>query len=217
MNRYYDLRAPYHDYYMSFKSHEQHKELMAPVIAIVEPLIKNRNVLEIACGTGIWTATLADFAQKVTAADISPAALKIAAEKLAEYNNIELIADDAYSLENTGRGFAAAFSSDWFSHIPRKSIAGFIKNLESRLTPGAPVIFLDMSHRPIFDEDPFEYDSHGNRVSRRSLPDGTEFDIIKNFFTEAEIKGIFVEFDRTIEYYAFDELKRWMVIYRIPD
>jgi hypothetical protein len=34
------------------------------------------------------------------------------------------------------------------------------------------------------------YDEHGNNYKRRFLDDGTEFVILKNYFEEAELRGI---------------------------
>ena len=65
MRGYYGPRAPWHDCYMGYTGNSALEELLAPIVAVVEELLSGRDVLEVACGTGNWTAVLAKRAAGV--------------------------------------------------------------------------------------------------------------------------------------------------------
>ena len=135
MNRYYEARAPWHDMYMSYKSPDKMKHLMKPIINKIDNLIKDKIVMELACGTGNWTQILAEKANHVTATDFSKTALQIAENKLTGYNNIILEESDVYNLGNKNQQYELLFAADWWSHIPYEILPEFIKSCMARLKP----------------------------------------------------------------------------------
>ena len=215
MNVYYARRAPLHDYYMSYTTPEAMEKLLAPLISVVEPHIRNKNVLEIACGTGNWTRVLANRARSVTATDVSIETIRLARKKTSDVENIVYEVIDGYSIDELPGEFEVAFAADFWSHIPKSMIAPFLEKLHRKIKKDGRVVFLDMLHRKIFDEDEFYYDDEGNRVSLRFLSDGSRFRVIKNFPTEAEMKVILADKAVNVEYREHLELKRWLVSYRV--
>jgi len=213
MNQYYDARAIWHDYYMGYKSNEEMESLLCPVIEAFEAAIAGKNVLEIACGTGNWTRVLAKRAHSVVATDISAAAIETAQRKNRSNRNVTFHVSDAYSLDDIEPGFNAAFAADWWSHIPKSKISSFVSNLHARLITGSKVILIDMCLRDAFEKEFSHYDMDGNRVSKRSLPDGREFQVVKNFPTAKEMTDILFPLAKNIEFREFDFLKRWLVMY----
>jgi demethylmenaquinone methyltransferase/2-methoxy-6-polyprenyl-1,4-benzoquinol methylase len=216
MNAYYARCARWHDEYMNYSSNEAMEDLLRPVIAWVEAYVEARDVLEVACGTGNWTQVLSRRARSVTATDVNGSALEIARNKAYAGANVTFRLADAYTLDGIEGPFEAAFAADWWSHIPRQRVPGFLDTLVSRLHPGATVVVIDMLHRPIFDEWFSHYDDHGNRVERRTLPDGSVFEVIKNFTDERELHGQLQNRVDHIEYREHEGLKRWMLAFRTP-
>ena len=212
MNRYYEARAPWHDQYMSYKSNKEMEKLLIPIVEIVEEMIIGKRVLEIACGTGNWTEVLAKRATSVVAIDISPAALAIAQSKLSGYKNVSIVQGDAYDLGNISDSFEILFSADWWSHIPNSILTTFLSSTIAKLHPGSKAIFIDMSFSEYFKQEPCHYDEDNNRISHRLLPDGSDFQVIKNFPGESEIRHILLKYGKTIDYYQFSLLKRWMAV-----
>ena len=212
MNRYYDARAPMHDFYMSYESLEKMETLLSPIIEVVEKWVVGKRVLEIACGTGNWTQVLAKRAASVTAMDCSPKALEIAAPKLAEHKNITITNGDAYDLDSLHDRFDVVFASDWWSHIPKGILPNFIESVLSRLRRGGKAIFLDMSFKEFFREESSYQDQDNNRVSLRSHK-GVEYRVVKNFPTESELRQILEPYSQAIVYHQFDSLERWLVIF----
>ena len=212
MNQYYNLRAGWHDSYMGYTSNAEMELLLAGVIQRFEKYLTDRDVLEVACGTGNWTQVLARRARSVTATDASQSAIDIALTKPYE-GSVTLKRVDAYALEELPGEFDVAFAGDWLSHVPKAAIPGFITGLHTRLRPGAKVIFLDMMASEHFDAETVSFDGDGNRVSERALLDGEKFMVVKNFPREKELRAIFAPFAIDVEYYVEEPLKRWLLIY----
>ena len=213
MNRYYNTRAPWHDRYMSYQSETAHEELLAPIIAACDGSIRGRKVLEIACGTGNWTQVLSRRAESVVAIDISPAALEIARTKLSGYKNVAFVLADAYDLGNIDGLFDVVFAADWWSHIPNGIIPSFLKTITGKLFPQSRGVFIDMLFQAHFAQEPYHYDEADNRISLRELPDGSKYQVVKNFPGESDLRAILADYAGNIIYRKFDTLKRWMVIF----
>jgi 2-polyprenyl-3-methyl-5-hydroxy-6-metoxy-1,4-benzoquinol methylase len=131
-------------------------------------------VLEIACGTGMWTAALAAHADEVLAVDAAPEALEIARRRT-EAATVTFEVADIFAWEPPGR-FDTIFFSAWLSHVPARRFADFWHTLAGLLTPGGRVLFVD---EPL-DERAKESWVRNGTVERR-LTDGTAFHIVKNF------------------------------------
>ncbi len=213
MNCYYEARAPWHDQYMDIHSREQTSQRFKNVIATIEPYLKRKRVLEIACGTGNWTQLIAPIAASVVAIDSSPTSLAMARAKLVTCKNVQLIQDDAYQLIHLSGHIDAVFMADFWSHIPKKLIHPFLNNLRGRLAPKAAGIVLDMSRKTHFEKEDSRIDADGNRISLRRLPDGREFQVVKNFPSETDLRDAIMPLGEALHYIAFRELQRWLVCF----
>lgn len=211
MKIYYERRAPWHDSYMSYEGNAAMEMLLRPIVDRIIPLIQDKHVIEIACGTGNWTEVLAKRAQSVTATDSSETALKIAREKLSNYDNIEFKCIDAFALDSIRVKYDTAVAIDWYSHVPRQFAPVFLEQLKQVLCPHAWVVFVDMTHKDDFRAEFAGWDSHGNNIYHRKLPDGTSYDVVKNFPSHEELQAVLAPFGRNIEFCEFAELQRWSV------
>ena len=214
MNRYYEARAPWHDEYMDVRSLEEMTKRFSRILDFIRKYLDGQRVLEIACGTGNWTRLIAPLAASVTAVDNSISSLQIAKPKLAEFDNVRLVQANAYKLDCLNREFDVLFSADFWSHIPKKAIESFLNAASGKLSPGAYSIFLDMSWQTFFQSEKSDLDEDVNRVSLRSLPNGSEFHVVKNFPTEDELREIIRPFGNAIRFTSFPELQRWLVCFR---
>ncbi|MDP9415626.1 MAG: class I SAM-dependent methyltransferase [Pseudomonadota bacterium] len=212
MNRYYQARAPWHDDYMSYTSNPDMESLLAPLIADIAPYIVGRDVLEIACGTGNWTQVLAQRAHSVLATDGSADMLTHARTKSYD-GNVTLALADAYTLDTVQDTYSAAFAADWWSHIPKSAIPLFLHTLHEKLRPSASVLFLDMTYQDYPEFTAYRYDSEGNGITKRGLPNGEEFDVIKNFPTEQELHAYVAEVAEQVRFLEYPTLHRWLFAY----
>lgn len=107
-------------------------------------------VLEIACGTGLWTEALAGVAEAVTAIDVAPEAVAIARERVGSANvRFEVV--DVFSWTTAAR-FDVIFFSAWLSHVPRSRFEPFWLLLRRLLADGGRVLFID-EHIDVRDKE----------------------------------------------------------------
>jgi len=211
MNAYYGKVAPLHDKFMGYTSNEAMEEQLGPIIEWVEPFVRDRDVLEIACGTGNWTQVLSKRAHSVFAVDQSDAYLDIARSKGYARDNVTFLRADAYSLKSVSRVFDTAFAADWWSHIPRSCIPDFVTSMISKLRSGSAVVLLDMLPSPSLDAMFSHYDEEGNCIHRRIFADGMEFEVVKNFPKESELREALGTYVENLLYREHNELRRWVL------
>ena len=152
----------------------------------VEPLIEGKDVLELACGTGLWTSRLAAHSSRVLAVDAAPEMLSINRERL-RTGNVEYCQADIFSWA-APRAFDLVFFSFWLSHVPTGQFNDFWDNVRHALKPAGSVFFVDGLFEPTSTaRDHDSIDRSG--VVRRKLNDGREFQIVKIFYEPSELES----------------------------
>ena len=215
MNEHYRECAPYHDGYMSYTNNFNMEKLLAPIIKRFEKDIIGKDVLEIACGTGNWTQVLSKRANKVLAIDFSEPHLIEARKKDYKKDNVVFKIADAYTLDGVDKNFNLGFAADFWSHMPKSKVRGFVETLHSKLLPNSKVIVLDMLPRKELDEMFSHMDQEGNIIQKRKLPNGKEYRVIKNFPTKEELFGYIKSYAFDVNYFEDDELLRWVLSYTV--
>jgi len=208
--RYYDARAPVYDETAGYRDPEGER-LREPIKARYRELFKGHDVLEIACGTGYWTAAIAEAANSVLATDVNASVIGIAQERCRGLPSVRFQLADAYALEGVPTGFTAGMAIWWWSHIPKHMIHPFLSALHSKLRPGSPVLFRDQLPYP---GPPRRQDSDGNTLEQRTLPDGSSFEIVKNFPTEQELREALHGCADDVHYFPRAHQKHWELTYR---
>jgi SAM-dependent methyltransferase len=98
-------------------------------VAALEAFKPAGRVLELACGTGQWTAELTKRASGVTAVDSSPEMLAINKAKVSQ-DNLRHVEADLFRWSHAAR-YDVVFFSAWPSHVPPQLFDDFW-----RLVPG---------------------------------------------------------------------------------
>lgn len=184
LEKYYANRAA--EYERVYEKAERQDEL-AWLRRRIPALFAGRTVLEVACGTGYWTQFIAKSAKKVYGYDINESVLEIARDKPIPAGRAEFAKADAVTLEGVRPGCDAAFAGFWWSHVKKSDIAKFVANLASRLEPGAVVAILDNRYAEGSSTKISRRDAEGNTYQMRPLPDGEEYEVLKNFPTPEEL------------------------------
>lgn len=134
------------------------------------------SVLEIACGTGMWTEALAARADSVLAMDAADEAVALARARVPS-ERVRFEVADVFAWQTTER-FDVIFFSAWLSHVPVTHLERFWGLLRGWLADGGRVLFLD-EHVAVRDKE--RYLSGEDEVVERSLRDGSRFRVVKNF------------------------------------
>ena len=132
------------------------------------------SALELACGTGIWTAVLAGRTDDLTAVDASAEAIEIARSRCPA--TVDFVCADIFSWA-PDRRYDLVFFAFWLSHVPARRLAGFFKLLERSLVPSGEVVFVD-EH---ISESAKERATATAGVIERTTTDGTTFRLVKRF------------------------------------
>lgn len=146
-----------------------------------------RRLLETACGTGYWTAWLAPATETILATDANEAVLDVARRKPYPPGRVSFAIADAYELDTVTGEFNAAFAGFFWSHVPRQRIPAFLRSLHGRLGHGARVVLLDNRYVAGSSTPISRRDEAGNTYQQRRLADGSEYEVLKNFPSPAEL------------------------------
>lgn len=134
------------------------------------------HVLEIACGTGLWTEALARLADTVTAIDAAPEVVEIASGRVRSAN-VSFESADIFSW-TPGARFDVIFFSAWLSHVPTDRFEQFWQSLRGLLAEDGRVVFID---EHVDERGKEAYVADRDEVVERRLRDGSTFRVIKNF------------------------------------
>jgi ubiquinone/menaquinone biosynthesis C-methylase UbiE len=174
---------------------------------------RNKNVMEVACGTGYWTQVIAETAHCVLATDYNSEVLAVAGSKSYRCPNVQFQIAEAYSLDSLKGEFNAGLSAFWWSHIPNTQINHFLKSFHSALQDNASIVivdnrFVEGSSTPIHRTD-----ESGNTYQLRGLKNGSVHEIVKNFPSHDELMVHFSSVAQNIQQTDLEYF--WMVEYSI--
>lgn len=141
---------------------------------IVDGLPPAKSILELACGTGVWTEVLARRTDDLTALDSSPESLSIARSRCPLH--VRLVCADVLRWL-PDRRYNLIFFAFWLSHVPTSRLEPFFGMLRPRLAPGGEVAFVD-EHVSLQSKEQRTTDPE---VVRRTLSDGSSHRVVKNF------------------------------------
>ena len=192
---YYRARAPEYEqwwdregqYELPAEVRDEWAAEVAALHAVLERAELAGSVLELACGTGIWTRELAQQPgiTRVTAVDAAAETIALNRERLpAGGHPVTFEQADLFSWEPTQR-YDVVFFSGWLTHVPPERFDAFWALVDRALKPGGRFLLFDNAGpqfiTDITDEPP------DATTTRRRLSDGREFDIVKVYYRPDEL------------------------------
>jgi len=140
-------------------------------------------VLELACGTGQWTAALVQRASELTAVDASPEMLAIASTRVPD-ERVRFIQGDIFAWQPDQR-YDVVFFSAWLSHVPPQRFDRFWTLVADCLTETGRVFLID--ERPAAAADEQMISDAAAPAVVRPLSDGTRHRTVKVFYEPDEL------------------------------
>ena len=185
--RYYRQRAPEYDEWFHRQGRFDHgpahtrlwRQEIAAVRETLDRLKPSGRMLELACGTGLWTQRLARYDGVVTAIDTSPEVLALNRARVrsadVRYRQCDIFTwepDETYDF---------VFFGFWLSHVPPSRFAAFWDLVRQALAPGGTVFLVDNRYHP--DSSARNHSVRPEQMTqRRELNDGRTFEIVKLFY-----------------------------------
>jgi SAM-dependent methyltransferase len=142
------------------------------------------DVLELACGTGVCTETLATYAAGLDAIDVSPEMLAIASSRVRQ-QHVHFIESDIFGWQ-PARRYDVVFFSAWLSHVPPQRFEAFWALVGQCLKQDGRVFFID----ELPAEAACEQQVPGAIAPavERPLESGARFRIVKVFHAPGELR-----------------------------
>lgn len=190
---YYRARASEYDEWFfrqgRYDRGPEHRAQWLSEAAIIEtalhPIVRQKEVLELACGTGLWTRHLARTATRTLAVDAAPEVIAINRERV-HSPHVEYCLADIFTW-TPAAAFDVVFFSFWLSHVPAQRFDSFWGMVRSALKPGGCAFFVDSLLEPTSAaREQAVPDRSG--LAQRKLNDGREFRIIKVFYEPAVLE-----------------------------
>ena len=174
--RYYRARADEYDD-TSYGAATAERASVGVVARTIEPL---GDMLELACGTGIWTRELAPRATSYLAVDGAPEMLARAREAVGDCQ-VDFELADIFGYRPS-RTYDTVFFAAWLSHVPESRFNEFWSVVDAALAPGGRAVCVDeLPSRAIHET------GRDGDLATRTLRDGSRHRIVKVFWEPDEL------------------------------
>jgi SAM-dependent methyltransferase len=153
------------------------------IVNALHTLAPAGEVLELACGTGIWTRELRRISSALTALDGSPEMIALNRAKIGDAA-IRYHCADLFTWE-PDRQVDLVFFAFWISHVPPTLLGAFLEKAARATKPGGHVFIVDEPKTgQRFSGENFE-----GVYQQRSVQDGRTFQIVKVYYDPQEIES----------------------------
>ena len=166
-------------------------------------------VLELACGTGLWTQQLLSHAQHITAVDAVSEVLELNQQRL-QSSKVKYVQANIFNWQPEEQ-YDVVFFSFWLSHVPSQYFESFWQMVSRALKSGGRVFFVDSKYEPTSTaQDHHLGEAQAGTVKRR-LNDGREYQIVKIFYEREQLEkrlsqlGWRVKVNETPHYFLFGD------------
>ncbi|HEU4850559.1 MAG TPA: class I SAM-dependent methyltransferase [Telluria sp.] len=158
----------------------------------VADLFANHKVLELGCGTGYWTETLACSAESVLALDNSPAMLALARERV-DAASVQFEQGDAFALPDMTGRFTAIFAGFLWSHVMREDQEKYLKQLRAKVGKDVVLVLIDDNFMEDDEEAPpiARTDLEGNTFQIYAAPSGQRYEVLRNYPADSSLRKRF--------------------------
>ncbi|WP_442602240.1 methyltransferase domain-containing protein [Paenibacillus sp. KN14-4R] len=212
MQAYYGARA--NEYEAIY--HREDPEFQAELTLVGEAMkrtLANRHVLEVACGTGYWTQIAMNTVKYIMGIDIRPEVLEIAKSKEMPASQVQFTLGDAYELSSISDSFDAGLANCWFSHIPKNKLDDFLQGFHRKLGSGAAVFMMDNVYVAGRGGELLVKENCEDTFKLRQLADGSQHEILKNYYTKEELLEIFKPYAKDLKVFVGNSF--WYVSYTV--
>ena len=150
---------------------------------ILKDTFADKDVFEIACGTGYWTQKIAATAKNILATDINDTVIEVAKSKNYLLAKVVFQTADIFDLINTNK-HESLFGGFIWSHIKLQDLNNFIDTVNNLVSDCGTIVFMDNNYVEGSNLAVTDTDEFGNTYQTRVLESGTTHKVLKNFPAE---------------------------------
>jgi SAM-dependent methyltransferase len=155
--------------------------------AQLQQVLSGHVVLELGCGSGYWTAPIAEVADSVLATDINPEMIALAQQRGLPANVSFRVADGEDLPADIG-DFTAVFIGVWWSHLRRDEQDRFLAQLRARVGKDVLLVILDEDYVEGSSMTVARTDLEGNTYQILTAPDGQRYELPKGYPSDSALR-----------------------------
>jgi demethylmenaquinone methyltransferase/2-methoxy-6-polyprenyl-1,4-benzoquinol methylase len=190
---YYQARANEYDEWFyrqgRYDRGTQFNQLWFDEVAVVKNSLKALpqvgTILELACGTGIWTQELIELGEQITAIDASQEMLKINRAKVNSFK-VTYQQLDLFSWQPSQQ-YDLVFFAFWLSHVPPDRLDEFFRKVYRSVRSHGQVFLIDSRFSETSSAKNHFFRDEKVIYQKRKLNDGRKFQIIKIYYQPEEL------------------------------
>ena len=183
---YYRARASEYDEWFlregRYDRGEEHRRSWFGEVATIEAALAEASpggdILELACGTGLWTRHLAAKATRLTAVDASSEVIAINRSRV-QSPRVRYVEADLFRWTPSAT-YDFVFFGFWLSHVPLDRFDAFWTMVKRALRPSGTAFFVDSLAAQDATARDQQWETDG--IVERRLNDGQTFRIVKIFY-----------------------------------
>lgn len=179
---------------------------------ILQQKFYNKNVFEIACGTGYWTERIAKAAKTILATDINDTVIEVAKSKIYSPAQVTFQTADLFNLPADLK-YESLFGGFIWSHVKLEELNNFLHQLHKCIVSGGTVVFIDNNYVEGSNLPITGTDNRGNTFQTRQLEDGSTFKVLKNFPTEKAVRHLLE--DKACDINVINLQYYWILTYKL--
>jgi SAM-dependent methyltransferase len=171
--------------------HAERAAELAALRARVADLVRGHDVLELACGTGYWTAAMAQTADKVLATDAAEPMLALARRRAMPRDVVAFRQVDGHALPASLGGMAGhdcVFIGFWWSHLTRDEQDAFLAQLRTTVAKNALLVLVDDEYVEGENLPVARTDAQGNTYAIAATLDGGRVELPKNYPSDSALR-----------------------------
>lgn len=157
------------------------REWMEQVQAVRE-LPRFGKILELACGTGLWTRELVQHTEHLTALDAAPEMLELNRANVGDAR-VQYEQADLFHWEPR-ETYDLLFFAFWISHVPAADLQDFLGRVRRALRPGGQLLLID---EPLGTKNVIPTFQN---TQTRTLNNGRTFTIVKEYYDPAVLREL---------------------------
>ncbi|WP_081801488.1 trans-aconitate 2-methyltransferase [Herminiimonas sp. CN] len=182
----------------------------------VGALVQGQNVLELACGSGYWTAVLAESAHVVLATDNNPLMLEAAQTRDLPRQKVQLAQIDAFELDlasGLASNYSVCFAGFFWAHVRREQQTELLARVRQAIGKDGLLILIDDNYLEEDTAPVARTDAEGNTYQIETLADGERYEYVKNFPSDSALRKKFSGVARDIRILRLQH--SWMLSCRL--